>query len=104
MEEAVRLSLGCDPAAVAAEAGVAGAQATLLQTRGAWLPSFFANGVYGNSSNERFDQTTGQLVSQNYTAQFQPSYEIFGSGRTASLPQSAAAPAAPDSSTLVVAE
>jgi outer membrane protein TolC len=34
-----------------------------------------------NSSNQRFDQTTGQLVSENYTAQVQASYELFGGGR-----------------------
>jgi len=45
------------------------------------LPNLNANGIFANSSNQRFDQATGQLVSQNYTAQLQGSYEVFGAGR-----------------------
>lgn len=91
LEEAIRLSLTHDPAAVAADAGVSSAEASLLQARGAWLPSLTANGIYGNSSNERFDQTSGRLVSQNYTAQLQGSYELFGGGRRLAQHRAAAA-------------
>jgi outer membrane protein TolC len=81
LEEAVRLSLERQPAAVAAAGAVSNARAELLQSRGALLPNINANGIFANSSNERFDQATGQLVSQNYTTQLQGSYEIFGAGR-----------------------
>jgi outer membrane protein TolC len=40
-----------------------------------------ANSTYSNSSNTRFDQSTGQLVSESYTAQLQASYELFTGGR-----------------------
>lgn len=81
LEEAVRLALERDPGAVAAREGVNQSQAGLLQARGALLPSLSLNGVYGNSSNERFDQTSGRLVSESYTAQIQTSWELFGGGR-----------------------
>lgn len=81
LEEAVRLAVLHDPTAVAAEVGVQRARADLLQARGSLLPSLSANGVYSNSSNDRFDQTTGRLVSESYTAQLQTSYELFSGGR-----------------------
>ncbi len=81
LEEAVRLSLERQPAAVAAAGAVSSARADQMQSRGALLPTINANGIFANSSNERFDQATGQLVSQNYTSQLQGSYEIFGAGR-----------------------
>ena len=79
--DAIRLSLERAPAAVAAAGAVSSARADLLQSRGALLPNVTANGIFANSSNTRFDQATGQLVSQNYTSQLQGSYEIFGAGR-----------------------
>jgi outer membrane protein len=81
LEQAVRLSLERQPASVAAAGAVSSARADLLQSRGALLPNLNANGIFANSSNQRFDQATGQLVSQNYTAQLQGSYELFGAGR-----------------------
>jgi outer membrane protein len=81
LEEAVRLAGARSPAAVAAQTTVRSAQADLLQARGSLLPSLSLNGFYSNSSNERFDQTTGRLVSQNYTAQIQGSYDLFTGGR-----------------------
>lgn len=81
LDDAVRLSLQRHPAAVAAEGAVSNARADLLQSRGNLFPSFSANGIFANSSNQRFDQTTGQLVSQNYTGQIQGTYEVFGAGR-----------------------
>jgi outer membrane protein len=81
LEEAVRLALLRDPAAVAATAGVEVALANRMQTRGSLLPSLFVNSGYTNSSNQRFDQATGQLVSESYTAQLSGSYEIFAGGR-----------------------
>lgn len=81
LEEAIGLAEQRDPAAVAAEAAVSNAEAELLQARGAWLPSLSLNSVYANSSNQRFDQTTGRLVSESYTAQATGSLEIFSGGR-----------------------
>jgi len=81
LDEAVRLSLERQPSAVAAEGAVSTARADRLQARGALLPNVNVNGIFANSSNERFDQATGQLVSQNYTSQLQGSYEVFGAGR-----------------------
>src|SRR5690606_35226217 len=57
------------------------AEAGVLQSRGAWLPTVMLNGGYTNSSNQRFDQATGQLVSESYTTQLQASYEVFTAGR-----------------------
>src|SRR5690606_5500749 len=81
LEEAIRLALERDPAAVAAEEAVATARADHLEARGALLPSVNLSSSYSNSSNQRFDQATGQLVSESYAAQAQASYELFGGGR-----------------------
>jgi outer membrane protein len=81
LAEAIRLSLERQPAAVAAAGAVSSARADQLQARGALLPNVTVNGIFANSSNQRFDQATGQLVSQNYTSQIQGSYEVFGAGR-----------------------
>lgn len=81
LAEAVTLASRRDPVTVAAEVGVQRARADVLQARGSLLPSIFANGIYANSSNERFDQTTGRLVSESYTGQLQASYELFSGGR-----------------------
>ena len=81
LDEAVALAARHDPVTVAAEVGVQRARADLLQARGSFLPSVTANGIYSNSSDERFDQTTGRLVSESYTAQLQASYELFSGGR-----------------------
>ena len=79
--EAVELAARHDPATVAAEVAVSRARADRLQSRGTFLPSLTANGVFTNSSNERFDQATGERASELYTAQLQASYEIFSGGR-----------------------
>lgn len=81
LEEAVRRALEHDPAAIAAEGVISSAEADRLEARGSWLPSISLNSTYGNSSNQRFDQATGQLVSESYTAAASASYEIFGGGR-----------------------
>lgn len=81
LEEAVRLALERAPAAVAARSAVQSAGADVLEARGAWLPSLSAATSFNNSSNERFDQSTGRLVSESYTAQLQASYELFTGGR-----------------------
>ncbi|HEX6693294.1 MAG TPA: TolC family protein [Longimicrobiales bacterium] len=81
LEEAVRLAVRNDPAAVAAEAGITSARADLLQAKGAFTPSLTVNSAYSNSSNSRFDQTSGQLVSESYTAQVQTGYDLFTGGR-----------------------
>jgi outer membrane protein len=81
LEQAIDLALDHAPAAVAAEASVSAARADLLQTRGSLLPSLAVSSTYNNSSNQRFDQATGQLVSENYAAQLTSSYETFSGGR-----------------------
>jgi outer membrane protein TolC len=81
LDQVVRLALERDPAAVAAEAAISTASAAVLQARGSWLPSLSANSSYANSSNQRFDQATGRLVSENYSAQLQGGYDIFAGGR-----------------------
>ncbi|MEJ2677981.1 MAG: TolC family protein [Gemmatimonadota bacterium] len=81
LAEAVQMAVERSPVTVSAGASVTSARADLLQANGAWLPSVNLNGIYGNSSNQRFDQTTGQLVSQNYTTQVQGMYELFTGGR-----------------------
>ncbi|HEX7089199.1 MAG TPA: TolC family protein [Longimicrobiales bacterium] len=91
LEDAIRLALERDPAAVSAEEAITRARADQLEARGAWFPSFTLNSSYGNSSNERFDQATGRLVSESYTAQAQASYELFGGGRRLTRLRSAGA-------------
>jgi outer membrane protein len=81
LEQAIRAAVERHPAAVAAHSAVSSARADRLQARGALLPNLTMNGIFANSSNQRFDQTTGQLVSESYTAQIQGTYELFGGGR-----------------------
>jgi outer membrane protein TolC len=81
LDEVIARALELDPATVAALGDVDLAAADRLQIRGSLLPTLSSNLVYANSSNERFDQTTGRLVSESYTAQIQTSYELFGGGR-----------------------
>ena len=81
LEEAVRLAVDRNPGVIAAEAATRSAEATQLQARGAWLPSLSVGSVYGNSSNERFDQSTGQLVSENYNASLDAGITLFSGGR-----------------------
>ncbi|HEX5726345.1 MAG TPA: TolC family protein, partial [Longimicrobiaceae bacterium] len=81
LQEAVARALEVDPAAVAATSEIANARAELMENRGAWLPSLTLNSTYSNSSNERFDQSTGRLSSENYTAQVATGLEVFDGGR-----------------------
>jgi outer membrane protein len=81
LDQVVRAALDRDPAAVAAEAALSNARADRLQVTGSWLPSVNVNSFYANSSNQRFDQATGRLVSENYAAQLQGAYDIFTGGR-----------------------
>lgn len=81
LREAVDLALRNSPQAVAAEVATDNAEVALRQTFGAFLPTFNLGSNYANSSNQRFDQATGQLVSQNYSAQATGSLELFSFGR-----------------------
>lgn len=81
LDQVVRIAVERDPAAVAAEGVLSSARADRLQQRGTWLPSVTLNSFYGNSSNERFDQATGQLQSESYTAQLQGGVDLFTGGR-----------------------
>jgi outer membrane protein len=81
LDQVIRLAVERDPAAITAEAALSNARADRLQQTGSWLPSLSANGFYSNSSNQRFDQATGQLVSESYTAQLQGGYDVFTGGR-----------------------
>lgn len=81
LEEAIRLARLNNPQTVAAETQLSVASAGRLESYGAFLPSLTLNGVYGNSSNERFDQATGRLVSTSYTAQTQVAWDLFSGFR-----------------------
>ena len=81
LREAVELAVARDPGVIAAGAAVSAAEASQLQARGAWLPSLAVSSVYGNSSNERFDQSTGQLFSENYAASLDGGLTLFAGGR-----------------------
>lgn len=81
LDEAIRLAMLADPGIAATDAAVTSAGADVLEARGAWVPPLTLNGTYANSSNQRFDQTTGRLVSESYTAQIQTNYELFDGGR-----------------------
>jgi outer membrane protein len=81
LERTIALALEHAPSALFAEAAATAARADLLQTRGSLLPSLGVSSFYNNSSNQRFDQATGQLVSESYSAQVTGSYEIFSGGR-----------------------
>ncbi len=81
LDEALRLAWLNNPVTVSAEAAVQTAEASRLESFGTFLPQFTANGIYANSSNTRFDQATGRLVSTSYTAQTQFSYDLFTAGR-----------------------
>jgi outer membrane protein len=81
LEQVVRMAVERDPAAIAAEAALSNARTDMLQAAGTWLPSVSANTAYSNSSNERFDQATGRLVSESYTARLDAGYDIFTGGR-----------------------
>jgi outer membrane protein TolC len=81
LDEAIRLALERAPAAVASRSAVQTARADVLQARGAWLPSISTSSSFNNSSNERFDQSTGRLFSESYTAQLQAGYDLFTGGR-----------------------
>ncbi|HET6618114.1 MAG TPA: TolC family protein [Gemmatimonadota bacterium] len=90
-EEAIRLALERSPANVAARGATRIAEADLMEVRGDWLPLVNANSSYANSSNERFDQSTGQLVSESYAAQVSATYEVFTGGRRIAEWQAASA-------------
>jgi outer membrane protein len=81
LDQVILYAVERDPAAVAAEAALTNARADMLVAAGSWLPSVTANSAWANSSNERFDQATGRLVSESYTAQMNAGYDIFTGGR-----------------------
>jgi outer membrane protein len=81
LEDALTLAARSNPTMVAAEGFVETAEAAKLEAMGAFLPSLSLQSAYSNSSNERFDQTTGRLVSTSYTAATQVGYDLFTAGR-----------------------
>lgn len=81
LEEAVELALRVAPAAVQSETDLTLAEADRLEAMGSFLPTLSMNSGYSNSSNERFDQATGRLVTENYTAQAQMGVDLFTGGR-----------------------
>ncbi len=81
LREALELARATAPTMIAAEGALDVAEANQLQTRGSLLPSLNATGSFLNSSNQRFDQASGRLVSQNYSAALQAGYDIFTGGR-----------------------
>lgn len=81
LDEAVTMALRVAPTAVQAETDLALARAERLETVGSWFPTVNLNSGYTNSSNERFDQATGRLVTENYTAQASMGLDLFTGGR-----------------------
>lgn len=81
LDEAIEQALGTDPAAVAASGAEVSSRAQLRQAWASYLPTVTLNSSYGNSSNQRFDQATGRLVSESYTAQITAGYDLFTGGR-----------------------
>lgn len=91
LEQATELALQNNPVAVAPAEGVTIARAQVLQARGAWLPTLTVSSGFSNSSNGRFDQTTGQRASELYTNQVAVGYELFDGGRRIADQRSASA-------------
>jgi outer membrane protein len=81
LRDAINLAYRTDPVAVAAEGNVQTAEAARLEAFGAFLPTLTVSSGFSNSSNQRFDQSTGRLVSTSYTASTQANYELFSAGR-----------------------
>jgi outer membrane protein len=81
LEEAVELAIRNDPAGVAAEAAVTGARAARQLAGAAWLPSLSLGSYMTDSSNERFDQASGRLVSRSFGTGFTAGYDVFTGGR-----------------------
>jgi outer membrane protein len=81
LEEAIRLAWSSNPVTVAAETVVQQAEASRLEAWGGFLPSMNVSSAYANSSNQRFDQATGRLVSTSYTLQTNAGYDVFAGGR-----------------------
>lgn len=81
LEEALQLSFRNNPVTVAAEGQVRTAEATRLEALGSFLPTLNVNSAYANSSNQRFDQATGRLISTSYSAQTTAAYDVFTGGR-----------------------
>jgi outer membrane protein len=91
LDQAVRLALQHDPAAVAAETQVSGARAANRLAAAAWLPSLTSTSYYTNSSNERFDATSGRLVSESYNSGIAAGFDVFTGGRRLAQQRSARA-------------
>jgi outer membrane protein len=91
LDQAVRLALQHDPAAVAAEVAVSGARAASQVAAAAWLPSLNATSWYTNSSNERFDASSGRLVSESFNTGLAAGYDVFTGGRRGAVQRSARA-------------
>lgn len=81
LDQAISMALRVAPTAVQAETELALAHAERLETFGSWLPTLGINSAYTNSSNERFDQATGRLVSESYTAQANMGLDLLTGGR-----------------------
>ena len=81
LQEAIDRALRFAPAAVNARVATDEASAGVMEARGAYLPSINLGSAFASSSNERFDQATGRLVSESYTAQATANYEVFSFGR-----------------------
>ena len=81
LDEAITRALEASPAQVGARADTRVAGAGLMEARGEWLPTLNSETTFATSSNERFDQATGRLVSESYTARLLAGYDLFTGGR-----------------------
>jgi len=91
LRQAIDLALQFAPPAVTARVATREASAGVMEARGDYLPSVSLGSTFATSSNERFDQATGRLVSENYSAQATASFEIFSFGRRLAINRAARA-------------
>src|SRR5262245_213076 len=70
LEEAIRLAEQVQPSVVQARGDVATTSALLRSAKGAYLPTLAATAIGSESygGRARVDPTTGQIVTQNWTA------------------------------------
>jgi len=81
LDDAVRRAMGRNPQVVGASSNLSVAYADRRQAYGSFLPSINTSGFFNNSSNERFDQSTGRLSSTSYNAQTSGTLQLFSGGR-----------------------
>jgi outer membrane protein TolC len=90
IDEAIQRALAIQPSMVQAQGAERNASASLLSSKGAFLPSLSVGGSSNTNSSNRFNQATGQIVklssSSSYSASLSANFNIFeGFARTATM-------------------